>query len=66
MRGLEKKDPNGVTLELFEKLKKVVSNCINIIDEEPYESEPGFLESTPKQIEDFKVTIASAIAPEFS
>ena len=48
-----------------EKLKNVMKNIGQLLVEPPYEPRDGYLNSSPYQIQDFKITLASAIVPEY-
>ena len=64
-----KNDPDvfhSTAKEDLEKTRNVMKNLADIIKEEPYEYEEGYLNSTYNRLLDTKVTIASALIEEFS
>ena len=58
-------DDNEIDFEEFCRMKAVMNNLADILDEKPYKETEGFLNSSPNRIADFKVTLASAIEPEY-
>ena len=52
--------------ENYDKMKRILRNLIDLLNEAPYEPEEGLLNCTHDRIIDFKITIASTIVEEFT
>ena len=64
-----KNDPDFIDTDIRqenEKMKRVLQNVVDLIEENNYETKEGLVNVNKHQLTDFQISVAATITPEFS